>query len=1309
MAYQYDVPTSPESFRCPEPPASTQNSQLKQEYISLIKNSCRDIVLDEHGELLKKYLDAYGFNIAVIRRYEDAIWNTLPTIMSSDYIYLHGNKLADNQPPGKLFIDEVDYMRPDLTPMQARDRLMSYTSQVYATKFRFQPDPSKDDPEPKPIYYDSRKVHLFDLNVMMGSSLSHTHCKTPFQMAQLGECELDKGNYFIVNGSERNILLQEKVRKNKIYVWHGEKKLGAKLSKTKLTARMTCQTIHGSSVVLLKEGDLSDIDLSLPFLGKDGKKNNSIPVYHILRILGTIIDQGLKKLPDKMDKSKLEIYEEERVWSNTDFITEKILSFVTYPRVNEPGRLEDDSLLPIVKNDVWLMLQPSIVRSRLSRDDFLAVRQKMNLKNIKPEIIDLSIVSSLLNELFPQIHGSDIPTVVRKYEQLCLMIARLTEVMSNHRAPDDRDSWANKRLESAGAYIEQLFNGLWGIAMRKIQENISSKMNNVTVETTFDAFYLVRETINNQFRSSFTTPNWGIKGSYFKENVTDLLKRDNFLATLSHERRANTPASRKMKNPRARSVHSTQYGMACVSETPEGENIGLVKSLGNTTILSIDRNPLLILQNVSKDIISERSATHDYMFILNGLYIGWCELVLHQKCLNFRRSGLFPHDTSITLDYDKTLNINCDSARSMRPLLITTQLKQNNGLEATGRRVLVKDTVNLPPKYDFEMLMAAGAVEFVDAWEQEFVTIAFDKTTLEQRNKELNDAENLVAETLSNLEKVRDGKVIVKRFWITEGDAKIAAEKELTLELATQDYEESKANYNKILALDAYTHCELDPTGLMSYATSTIPWADHNQAPRNSLQAAMAKQALGIPEDNYLRSFHTNAKILLFPERPITVPQMHDMIGLDKHPQGQHMVVGITKYFGWNQEDAFIFNYNVIANGELMMVNYIVKRAVLRISCRESLGKPELKNLESAERYSKIDVNGLPRLGATLDYNDCIIGKIRRIPASDLENSVTGTSIPCVPYKTGKREIQMVELNESIFVGLSEDGTVDAVLITTNESGDFVVKVRIRQVKKLQPGDKLASRYAQKGTIGIVVLGKYMPYIAFGKNRGLQPDILINPLCIPSRMTMGKLIEQGWSKSALTMAKRINATSFRPVNTNQVNYDLSITGYVNNNNVDFAKEEMRSGITGELLKEKVSIGVIYYQLLKHLVDLKIQIRTRGPINPMTHQPLGGRTKGRAQRVGEMEKNALLSHAASALVRERLKDSSDAYNAVFCYNCGTFATVDVSKKSSEAITCRTCDNKKFGTMSIPYVLKLLFHLLWAAGYDPRLILKPSPGI
>ena len=482
-----------------------------------------------------------------------------------------------------------------------------------------------------------------------------------------------------------------------------------------------------------------------------------------------------------------------------------------------------------------------------------------------------------------------------------------------------------------------------------------------------------------------------------------------------------------------------------------------------------------------------------------------------------------------------------------------------------------------------------------------------------------------------------------------------------------------------------YTHCEIHPAMILGVSASIIPFPDHNQSPRNVYQSAMGKQAIGIYSTNFNMRMDTLANLLFYPQKPLVVTQSMEFLKFKDLPAGINAIVAIMCYTGYNQEDSVIMNQSSIDRGffrsAFFRTYYTEEKREARLK-HETIEVPDNKNCTGLRHgsYTKLDCEGLIAPGTRVSGDDIIIGKTGLCKIEEDDNEIEN---PVIKRKQ--------DISEAIRP--SESGIIESVMLTTDRQGYKIAKVKCRSVRVPQIGDKFASRHGQKGTIGMTYRQEDLPFTM----EGISPDIIVNPHAIPSRMTIGHLIECLSSKVAALRGLEGDATPFTDVTVDSISEDLHKLGYQK-----YGNETVFNGFTGRKIDMLIFFGPTYYQRLKHMVDDKIFSRARGPVQILTRQPTEGRARSGGLRFGEMERDCMISHGASLFLKERLVDVSDKYRVHVCEDCGLIAQADLQ---SQRYYCKLCRNTNYNISQvyIPYACKLLFQELMAMHITPRMVL------
>ncbi|KAI8902796.1 DNA-directed RNA polymerase II subunit RPB2 [Globomyces pollinis-pini] len=1044
------------------------------------------------------------------------------------------------------------------------------------------------------------KVFIGKVPIMLRSSYCVLYELEDEKLEQVGECPYDQGGYFVINGSEKVLIAQERMSTNHVYVFaksqpstysfsceiRSQMERGSKLASPLFMKMMASKTGE-------KSGAGQCIRTSLPYIKVD------IPIVIVFRALGIVADRD-------------------------------VLEHICYD-------FEDYEMLGLLKPCIE---EAFVIQGQEVALDFIGKRGTTVGVTKERRIKYASDI--LQKEMLPHV-GIKAHTETRKAYFFGYMIHRLLLSALDRRETDDRDHFGKKRLDLAGP----LLGGLFRMLFRKLTKDVSRYLQkSMDSNREFNLNLAVKATtITNGLKYSLATGNWGDQKKFMqaRAGVSQVLNRYTFASTLSHLRRLNTPIGRDGKLAKPRQLHNTHWGMVCPAETPEGQSCGLVKNLSMMATITVGSSSRPVIEFLEEwtmenlEEVSPSSIPDATKVFLNGVWVGIHRFPddLVKNLRNLRRTCDVSSEVSVVRDVrDKELRIYTDPGRICRSLFVVTPEQ---------RLVLTKKHVTMLATKEMEWtdLLMMGIVEYIDTEEEETIMIV------------------MTPEDLS--------------------DARAQAE---GMQIAPQGEHQrlKSAVYTR-----NYSHCEIHPSMILGICASIIPFPDHNQSPRNVYQSAMGKQAMGAFLTNFQLRMDTMSNILFYPQKPLATTHTMQYMHFGELPAGQNVIVAIACYTGYNQEDSLIMNQSSIDRGMFRSLYYRVyldQEKKAGIKDNEVLEKPTRETTLRMKHgtYDKLEDDGLIAPGVRVSGEDIIIGKTVPIPEDTVE--------------LGQRTLTHSKRDASTPLKSTENGIVDQVMLTTNSDGFKFVKVRIRSIRIPQMGDKFASRHGQKGTVGITYRTEDMPFTA----DGITPDLIINPHAIPSRMTIGHLVECLLSKVSTFTGNDGDATPFTDVTVEQISNELASHGYQRR-----GFEVLYNGHTGRKLNAQIYTGPTYYQRLKHMVDDKIHSRARGPVQILTRQPVSGRSRDGGLRFGEMERDCMISHGAANFLKERLFDASDAYRIHVCDLCGLMAVAHLKRSAFE---CRACRNKtQISQIHIPYACKLLFQELMAMNIAPRLMVNP----
>jgi len=503
------------------------------------------------------------------------------------------------------------------------------------------------------------------------------------------------------------------------------------------------------------------------------------------------------------------------------------------------------------------------------------------------------------------------------------------------------------------------------------------------------------------------------------------------------------------------------------------------------------------------------------------------------------------------------------------------------------------------------------------------------------------------------------------------------------------EYLDSEEENNMLIALDEesitreHTHLEINPIGILSVVSSMIPYLQHNMAGKALHGAKMFKQAIGLCGINFNLRTDTEGYLLHYPQKNITKSRTMDFLNMDARPQIQNFVVAIMPYYGYNTLDALILNKGAVERGLGRNSYFRMYEASEQRYPGGQIDKFEVPDEETVgylgeEYYKKLGEDGLVQLEQFVNEKDIVIG--RTSPPRFLEE-INEFGV----VKEKRRD-------SSVTTRKGKPGFVDKVVLTESADGNKMAKIKIRSTMHPEVGDKFSSRHGQKGVIGAIVDEADMPFTA----EGIKPDLIINPHSIPSRMTIGHLLEMLSGKAGCLKGKVIDGTPFNSTPQAELEEILKDRGFDPS-----GKEVFYDGVSGEKIEGTVFTGVVAYRRLFHLVAHKMQARSRGPVQILTRQPTEGKEKEGGLRFGEMEGETLVGHGAAMLLHEKFIEDSDKVVELVCEKCGIIAINDQIRNRRY---CSLCGGSKVYPVEMSYGFKLLLDELKALGVLPKLLVE-----
>ena len=432
---------------------------------------------------------------------------------------------------------------------------------------------------------------------------------------------------------------------------------------------------------------------------------------------------------------------------------------------------------------------------------------------------------------------------------------------------------------------------------------------------------------------------------------------------------------------------------------------------------------------------------------------------------------------------------------------------------------------------------------------------------------------------------------------------------------------------------------------------------------RNAFSCQQTKQACAWYNTAFNKRFDTISTWLNYAQRPLsqTWAFKHVMGKNGCLPYGENPIVALMIYSGYNQEDSVLLNENALKRGMFHTTvyhSYDVQETMIDVmqQTHTEIGNPavnprfrETVARKEGYNYEMLDSDGIIKIGSEINDKTILLGILT--PSFNADGSVKAYKDTSYAPKRG------------------QEGIIDGIYRYVTRDGLRGIKIRIAEHRLPVLGDKFSARHGQKGTCGLRIQEEDMPFTA----SGLRPDMIVNPHAFPSRMTIGMFIELMSTKLGLQMGALIDGTPFSTQNRVGETKDLLLKAGFH----PYGHEIMYNGETGEMMEAEMFMGPTHYLRLKQMVEDKINYRATGPKKLLTHQPVEGRSNDGGLRIGEMERDVLVTHGISKFLNESLLDRSDKSEILFQPSTGLLdANTDVPST----------------TLTLPYALSLIIHEL-----------------
>lgn len=1178
-----------------------------------------------------------------------------------------------------------------------------------------------------------KRVYLGRFPIMVHSDLCILKGLTSQVRFYMGECRNDHGGYFIINGKEKVIVSQEKFADNllNIRVLGGENETSGDVY------------THSADIRTISE------DPSKPVRTMSVRVVASTPT----RAHGNIV----VAIPNVRSPVPL-------------FIVMRALGIESDREIMEHCLFDLDANAQLLDLFVPSIHDANKIFTQMQALEFIGLLTKWKTIDYAHEV--------LINYFMPQVGEMNYR---HKAFMLGYIVNKLIRVVAKIDSPTDRDSFCNKRVEVSGTMMYDLFREYYKSQFKNIRLAIDKEyyyqkkhgkdyqglnFERLVSEDNYHQYFKERilETgINRAFKG-----NWGETAHTKRIGVIQDLNRLSHNSFISHLRKINLEMNAGANLVKPRLLHSSQWGLIDPVDVPDGANTGLHKHLAMTAHITSGCSAQPILEWLQREggilFVEECSPRHLFhmsKIIVNGTLWGGTDQPeeLINKFKFHRRIALIPIYISIRwVIQTNEIMIFTDAGRLCRPVFYHDNDTNRPSYESVSFSDCARDgdfswtqlvsgfsKKRDGSKFDCDTYkfysideLYETAAEPAPAAEAAAAAAASTTTENQENEEDVRSKKHMHSDSRSHhshslLNRLGREKAVIEFIDQSETESALISVKlpgemmrgksrakrhkggaaaagaaaavaaAAAADAAPSDTEEDNgANAGSTIK---YTHYEIHPSLILGVMGNQISFPENNQFPRDAFGCGQAKQTASLYHSNFFSRMDKMSMVLNNGQVPLVKSRYLEYINKEEHPNGENAVVAIMCYGGYNVEDSILFNEGAIKRGLFNITYYNMYEDCEETAPSNALGRggrsthfspvlnaPSVRGVSLDNDYTHLDAHGIVKEQTELTDKTVLIGKVSK--TDDAPDDLRDTS-------TIAKKGQL--------------GFVDRTYMTESAQGTRLAKVRVREHRYPAVGDKFCSRCGQKGTVGFVIPERDMPFAA----DGTRPDIIINPHAIPSRMTVGQLVETIMGKACVFKGGFGDCTAF----VNQGPRDKLFGDILLENKFHSSGNQiLYNGMSGEQIECSIFMGPTYYMRLKQMVKDKINYRRTGPVTALTRQPVQGRANDGGLRIGEMERDSIISHGAARFLQESLMERGDQYYLAICNTTGMIAVYnesqnlfispmadgpikyvgDLNELKSARVVNVTQHGRSFSVVRIPYALKLLIQELQTMNVQMRII-------